>query len=128
MFFVTCHFGGLLAFAPRPVWAAWLAVKGSKLLALFAGHALCDFPWQGQFLSDAKNLRSPISGVPWQLALFAHVSIHAGMVLWLTGSLWMALAELVIHALTDYTKSLDRISFTMDQAIHYACKVLWAVL
>jgi hypothetical protein len=125
----ACHFGGLLAFGPRPVWAALLALKGSKVLALFAGHALCDYPLQGQFLSDLKNPvsnRDPQS--PWWLGMFAHCSIHAAMVLFITGSLWFALAELGIHWATDYAKCINWINFRTDQAVHYGCKILWGLL
>ena len=57
--------------------------KGSilaTLILLFAGQALCDFPFQGHFLSDAKNHRRPNAGEHWARALFAHAMIHCGMV------------------------------------------------
>jgi hypothetical protein len=50
------------------------------------------------------------------------------MVLLITGSVWMACAELVIHAATDYAKCDLKLTFNQDQAIHYVCKLLWAVL
>lgn len=99
-----------------------------KLLLLFAGHALCDYPLQGDFLAKGKNHTAPLPGVPWYQCLFAHALIHAGMVLLITHNLWLALAELVIHAATDYTKCSGKLTFNQDQAIHYACKILWAVL
>jgi hypothetical protein len=100
----------------------------ATLILLFAGHALCDFPLQGPFLSEAKNPLHPIPGVPWYQCLAAHCLIHAGMVYLITGVWWMALAEWIIHWFTDYAKCEDRITFNQDQAIHYACKILWAVL
>ena len=127
----------------------------TKLLLLFAGHALCDYPLQGDFLAKGKNHRAPLPGVPWYQCLLGHALIHAGMVFLITRSLWFALAELVIHSLTDYAKcdgrfgnlpmtpgvqslspEMQRImfgnkssfAFNIDQAIHYTCKVLWAVL
>lgn len=166
MIFGSCRASGLLAAMPRLVQAPLLAGKGSflpTLILLFAGHALCDFPLQRDFLTRGKNHKAPLPGVPWYQCLFAHALIHAGMVLLITRSTWMALAELAIHALTDYAKgegwfgspsrsastgenagvdasrispSLRRIlgivpsnlPFNIDQAIHYACKVVWAVL
>lgn len=129
--FGWCHASGLLEFVPRLVQAPWLSPgKGSvlaTLILLFAGHALCDFPLQGQFLSDAKNHRRPNAGEHWARALFAHAMIHCGMVYWVTGSAWFALAELAIHGLTDYAKCDGQITSTQDQAIHYACKVAWAI-
>ena len=126
-----CRLGGLLAEMPRPVWAPLLAAKGSvlpMLILLFGGHALCDFPWQGQFLSDAKNHRKPSVGEHWARALFAHCMIHCTMVYLVTGFVSLAIAELVIHLVADYAKSDGRISSTQDQAIHYGCKLLWAFI
>src|SRR5260221_432167 len=98
------------------------------LLLLFAGHALCDYPLQRDFLAKGKNHKAPFPGMAaWQL-LLAHCLIHCGMVLLITGSVWMALAELVIHYVTDYSTCDGKISFNQDQAIHYGCKILWAFL
>jgi hypothetical protein len=101
------------------------------LLLLFAGHALCDFPWQNDFLSRSKNPRSTLEfrrdfgEHGWILVMFAHALIHAGMVAWLTGSVVLGLAEFLIHAVVDYWRCFNRLTFTQDQAIHYACKVAW---
>lgn len=105
-----------------------------RLLLLFAGHALCDYPLQGDFLARGKNAFAPIPGVPWFQCLFGHALIHAGMVYLITRSLWMAAAEFAIHFATDYAKCAGWFgkkperSFNVDQAIHYTCKILWAVL
>lgn len=100
-----------------------------ELFALMvAGHALADYPLQGDFLAKAKNHTAPIPGVPWWQALTAHSAIHAGIVGLVTGSLWLALAEFAIHNATDYAKCDGRISYNTDQAIHIACKVVWAAL
>lgn len=95
---------------------------------LVAAHALADYPLQGDFLSKAKNRLSPIPGVPWYQALFAHATIHAGFVGVVTGSLALGLAEFSIHAITDDAKCAGRITYNQDQAIHIGCKVLWVVL
>ena len=98
-----------------------------ELLSLMVvGHALADYPLQGDFLSKAKNHKSPISGVPFYQALGAHSVIHAGFVGMITGSLWLALSEMVLHAGTDYAKCEEQISYNTDQAIHIGCKVVWA--
>ena len=129
------------------------------LLLLIAGHALCDYPLQGDFLAKAKNHKlgrcscgkevkhvkadfwavgpevclgghwhKPANSWGWKKALFAHSSIHAGMVLLVTGSLVLAFSELVIHAITDWLKCDERIGSNTDQAIHYACKILWVLI
>lgn len=96
--------------------------------ALVALHAVADYPLQGDFLSKAKSRTSPLAGVPWYQALGAHSAIHAGAVGLVTGSLWLALAEFVLHSLTDDAKCAGRITFNQDQAIHVTCKAAWAVL
>lgn len=98
------------------------------VILLFAGHALCDYPLQGDFLAKGKNHKLPIFGVPWYQCLGAHALIHAGMVLLITHSPLLAVAEFIIHAATDYIKCDGRITFNQDQAIHYACKLVWAFL
>ncbi|HMF74292.1 MAG TPA: DUF3307 domain-containing protein [Bryobacteraceae bacterium] len=98
------------------------------LLLLLAGHALCDYPLQGDFLARGKNHKAPLPGIPWWQCLAAHSMIHAGAVMLITGSLWLALTELVIHTATDYAKCDSRITFNQDQAVHVTCKLLWSVL
>jgi hypothetical protein len=111
------------------------------LLLLFAGHAICDYPLQGDFLAHGKNRWKPIPGVPWYQCLFAHALIHAGSVLLITGSIWLGVAELAVHALTDYakcagwfgdqtfgTEGINPRAFNVDQAIHYGCKVAYSVI
>lgn len=98
------------------------------LLLLFAGHALCDYPLQGDFLARGKNAFAPLPGVPWYQCLLAHALIHAGMVQIITGSSALAFAEFIIHWFTDYAKCEGKLTFNQDQAIHYGCKALWAIL
>lgn len=98
------------------------------LLLMIAAHALADYPLQGDFLAKAKNHTAPIPGVPFYQALGAHSAIHAGFVLAITGMVWLALAEFIIHTATDYAKCAGRISYNTDQAIHIGCKVVWALI
>lgn len=96
------------------------------LLLLFA-HCLADFPWQGDFLSKAKNAVSPIPGVPWYTAMGAHCGIQAGFVGVITGSISLALAEFVAHFVIDNLKCRGKIGFNTDQALHVGCKVVWVI-
>lgn len=98
------------------------------LLFLLSGHALCDFALQNDFVAKGKNYKTRFPGMAWQQIMLAHCLIHSGMVLWITHSVWMAIAELAIHYATDYAKCDGRITFNQDQAIHYGCKILWAAL
>lgn len=98
------------------------------LFWLLVGHAVCDFPLQGNFLSKAKNHTMPIPGISWIYGLFMHALIHAGMVAMITGSGFLAGIELVIHMFTDFLKCHGAISFKTDQIIHILCKVLYVGL
>jgi hypothetical protein len=95
---------------------------------LFAGHALCDYPLQGNFLAKGKNHRNPLPRVPWYQCMFAHAMIHAGMVYLITQSVTFASLEFVVHFWTDFAKCDGKLTFNQDQSIHYAFKVLWGVL
>jgi hypothetical protein len=98
------------------------------LFLLLATHAVCDYPLQGDFLSRGKNHRSPLPGVPWYQCLTAHALIHGGAVALVTGSVWLGVAEFVLHASIDYGKCDGRYGFDADQGLHVACKAAWAVL
>jgi hypothetical protein len=92
---------------------------------LVAGHALADYPLQGEFLARAKNRLAPVDGVPFYQALGAHAAIHGGIVGVVTGSFLLGLAEAAAHALIDDSKCAGRLSYNQDQAAHLLCKVAW---
>jgi hypothetical protein len=96
--------------------------------ALIAGHALCDYPLQGDFLARAKNRAAPLPGVPWYQALGSHAIIHGGAVALLTGIPLLGLAEAALHAFIDDLKCTGRIGFNTDQFLHVACKAAWAIV
>ena len=95
------------------------------LLLLVAGHAIADYPLQGDFLAKAKNRANPIPGVPWYHGLLAHAAIHGGFVGIITGSAILGLAEFGVHCLIDDLKCMGRISYDVDQMLHILCKVVW---
>jgi len=94
--------------------------------ALLIGHALADYPLQGDFLARAKNHTAPIPGVPWYQALTAHALIHGGMVWAITGCWWLGALEAIFHAAIDHCKCIGFINFNIDQAAHVICKGWWA--
>lgn len=96
--------------------------------ALLVGHALADYPLQGDFLARAKNRTAPLAGVPWQQALGAHALIHAGAVALITGFPFLGVAEFFAHATIDDAKCAGKIGFNTDQALHWACKAIWALI
>lgn len=97
------------------------------LWLLLVGHAVCDYPLQGDFLARGKNHKVPIPGIPWWQCLIWHSMIHSGAVLLITGCLDLAIAEFCVHCLIDYGKCDGWFGFNFDQALHIACKLLWWV-
>lgn len=97
-------------------------------VALVAGHAIADYPLQGDFLAKAKNRVAPIPGFPWWQALGAHAAIHGGFVAIITGIWWLAIAEAAVHFVTDDAKCRGWLTLNQDQAIHIACKVVWLAI
>lgn len=95
------------------------------LLLLIAAHALCDYPFQGDFLANGKNHKNPIPGVPFYHPLLAHSSIHGAAVGLITGNIWLGVAEFLIHTAIDYSKCDGRIGFNTDQVMHIICKFVW---
>lgn len=93
------------------------------LFLLVFCHFLADYPLQGDFIAKAKNHKNPIPGIPFYQPLLAHSFIHSGFVLLVTGSLLLALFELVVHTVTDFTKCEGLINYDVDQAIHILCKI-----
>jgi len=97
------------------------------LLWMLIGHAVADYPLQGDWLSKAKNpTLQLISGEAiWPLALLSHAAVHAGAVRLVTGSWVLAGAEFVAHAVIDHAKCRGRLSYNTDQSLHIACKGFW---
>ena len=95
------------------------------LVLLIVGHALADYPLQGDFLSKAKNRFAPIPGVPWYQAMGSHAIIQGGFVGMITGSIALGVAEAIAHFAIDDLKCQGGINFNVDQIAHVACKILW---
>lgn len=95
---------------------------------LIAGHALADYPLQGEFLALGKSRAKPSPFVPWYQALGAHALIHGGMVALITGIWWLGVLEALCHALIDDSKCTGKIGFNTDQMLHLFCKLLWVII
>jgi hypothetical protein len=100
------------------------------LFWLLVGHALADYPLQGDWLSKAKNPTFDLvpGATIWPLALLFHALIHAGAVALVTGSMALAICELVAHAAIDYWKCRGGLTYNADQVAHVLCKVVWAAM
>lgn len=92
-------------------------------LMLLGAHWVCDYPLQGQFLSDAKQ-KGPLR----LYHLIAHSGIHGAAVALVTGSLWLGLAEWAAHTIVDQLKVDGKTTFQVDQALHILCKLAWLLL
>lgn len=99
----------------------------NPLLWMLIGHALADYPLQGDWLSKAKNpTLTPIPGEDISLlALACHCAIHAGAVKLATGSWLLAFGEFGMHGAIDFMKCRGRLGYNADQLLHVACKFAW---
>jgi hypothetical protein len=95
----------------------------TMLLYLMAAHFVCDYPLQGDYLAKAKA-DGPLR--VWHL--LGHATIHGAAVCLITGSVWLGLAELVVHALADELKVKKKSTFAEDQAFHAASKIAWCAI
>lgn len=93
---------------------------------LVFGHALGDFGLQNDHLRNNKNRKNNPDA--WYIFLVAHAVIHGGLVGFFTGSFILALAETVCHAVIDYGKIDGKLTFTLSQTLHIACKAVWILL
>ncbi|MGU3495894.1 DUF3307 domain-containing protein [Xanthobacteraceae bacterium A53D] len=102
----------------------------AALAWMLIGHAVADYPLQGDWISKAKN--HTLSLVPgetiWPGVLACHGAIHAGAVWLATGAWWLAACEFVAHCLIDYAKCDGRLTYNQDQALHVMCKMVWFAL
>jgi len=100
-------------------------------LALFAAfvvvHAVADFPLQGDYLSRQKSRLKADNPSDWIVALIAHCVIQAGGVWLISGSLAVAMVELVLHVFIDVSKGEGKFGIVTDQLLHLLCKAVYAL-
>jgi hypothetical protein len=101
-------------------------------LALFfafaIAHALADFPLQGDYLARTKQRKEANKLSECLIALTAHSLIHAGGVWIVSGSVVIAVAELVLHWLIDLGKGEGKYGYATDQLLHLGCKAAYVVV
>lgn len=103
----------------------------TDLFYLIGAHFVFDFPLQGADTAMEKNNNSKSqlqAIVPWYYWMTAHCFMQAIPVAMITGSVALGLAEFVVHFVTDFAKCNRYLTLGQDQAIHIACKILWAAL
>lgn len=99
--------------------------------ALLVGHAIADYPLQAGPMAVEKDRHSTSAlqkAVPWYYWLTAHALIHGGAVFLITQSLFLGIAETVIHWFIDFAKCEKWINIHVDQGLHVLCKVAWWLL
>jgi hypothetical protein len=100
------------------------------LLLLLAGHALCDFPLQQEYLALGKDHTTsppPFPGMHWAWFLTWHAFIHGAVVALITGSALLGVCETIAHWIIDYAKCEGVIDFNVDQILHIGCKLVWFI-
>lgn len=93
---------------------------------LLAGHALCDYALQTDFIAQNKCPNNTKQIVPWFYVMSAHCLIHAGAVALITGYGAFACVEFVTHFHLDITKCENKINIHEDQLAHIFCKLMYA--
>jgi len=120
---------GLLPFPPQTSLEVLQAI-----FLLFAGHALMDYPLQGEFLSTSKNrhflskLQDP-SRPPsiWLWCMTSHAMLHAVVVWAITGCFIVGMIEFALHWIIDFAKCENWTTFHQDQALHLICKIAYVI-
>lgn len=104
---------------------------------MIAGHAVCDFGLQGEWLATNKNRHARSNYPPekratmeqiWPHLLFAHAMMHGLSVYLASHSLKLGLLETASHTLIDYGKCERWYGFHVDQFLHIGTKILWVFL
>ena len=115
-----------------------IAASGSLALffAFLIGHALADFPLQGEYLAIGKERGdglekltgvAPLPGM-WIFCLFMHSLIHGGAVWFVSGSALLGFIETCLHGAIDFAKSSRWTNFYFDQGLHVICKLAYVYL
>lgn len=105
-----------------------------NLFLLVVGHALGDFVLQPEAMGYGKNRNDKIHNKEhslfphWYYWMTAHALVHGGIVYLITDSLMLGCIETAIHWVTDFSKCEGWIGIDLDQGIHIACKVAYAVI
>ena len=106
------------------------------MLKLLIGHALADQVLQPKEMAKGKNRHRKPDYVPegqklcacWSYWLSAHALTHGAAVWLVTGSMALGSAEIAAHWMLDFFKCENWTNPHQDQALHIACKVVWAII
>ena len=104
---------------------------GMICFLLLVGHAVCDYPLQGDTVALNKNRHAKTElqkHVPFYYWLIAHALMHGGTVALITGSVVLGVCETLTHCVIDFLKCEKIFNIHIDQALHFLCKIIWLVL
>lgn len=101
---------------------------------LLIGHALSDFVLRTEAMSKEKCRhyrylppgRKMVS--VWFYYLTAHALINCGVVWLITGSVTLAVCELILHWFIDLWKCEGWFDPHVDQLLHVLCKAVYTLL
>ena len=99
-------------------------------IKLIGGHFIADYVFQTDAIATGKNRNiDPAKfGVDWWYWMTAHAITHGFITGFITGSVWIGLAETILHWIIDFLKCEGIINLHQDQLLHAACKVLWIII
>jgi hypothetical protein len=88
-------------------------------------HQLADQPLQTDYIVRAKRGEQP--GIPAWLGLAYHAFMHGALVLLVTGSMVLFVAETLTHWSIDAAKIAGCFGSKTDQCLHIGFKVVWVL-
>lgn len=108
---------------------------GFALLLFFAAHAVGDVVLQPSHVSGAKRPGGS-RVVPWFVAIGYHSIIHGALVALIVHTMtgnaaaafWLGWAEVGVHAAIDTLKAHRILNAALDQLLHLAAKMVWAMV
>jgi len=108
----------------------------TTLFLLIVGHAVADFALQTPLMAKLKSRHNKPTEIPkgqkyvptWGFWLSAHGLIHGGAVYFVTGSVWLGIAETINHCLIDFIKCENITNPYVDQLLHYITKIFYVLL
>ncbi len=106
-----------------------------RLWWLIVGHFIADFVLQTETIAlNKRRVAGPhdrskvVAAVPWYFWMTAHAMTHGLAVFFVTYSSILAVVETVLHFFIDWGKCAGYYGLKVDQALHIACKIIWAVI
>lgn len=97
------------------------------LILLVLAHFVCDFVLQSDHMASEKTPGLDVT-LSWHWWLNAHAATHGLAVALLTSIPLLGVAEMLTHAIIDWSKGRMRFSLALDQSAHLACKLIWVGL